>query len=236
MFCIRRAARLFSLFLLAAALTVLPAGAVRETDRGVFYSLSEEGYVIVEGFKPAGSVLEIPAEIEGLPVRRIADQACRGNAAITEIRIPESVETIGEWAFAECPNLLRVRMAGGAVIGFRAFGGDSALLSVTLPGTLTEIDSEAFLGCVMLGRVAIPGSVVRIGTDAFAGCERLMLDVSGNPYAAVYAKENRIPTSFTGTWTFTVLLLAAVTALSGAGILLIGHLIRKKKTRHPRRV
>ena len=235
---IHRAVLFLPFFLLTAALIALPcrAGAVKETDRGVFYSQSEEGFIVIEGFNDVGSVLDIPAEIDGLPVRRVADQACRGNAAIIELRLPETLETIGESAFAECPNLLRVSMAGGTVIGFRAFSDDRALLSVTLPDTLTEIEDEAFFGCVMLGRTVIPGSVVRIGTDAFAGCSRISFDVSRNPYAAAYAKEARIPTSFTETWGFTVLLIAAVTALLGAGLLLIGYRKRKKKKTASRRV
>ncbi len=235
---IRRTVLSFSFLLLTAALIVLPCRArtVKETDRGVFYSQSEDGFIVIEGFNDAGSVLDIPSEIDGLPVRRIADQACRGNAAIIELRLPETLEGIGESAFAECPNLLRVSMAGGTVIGFRAFSNDRAMLSVTLPDTLTEIEDEAFSGCVMLGRIVIPGSIVRIGTDAFAGCSRISFDVSRNPYAAAYAKEARIPTSFTETWAFSVILIASVTALLGAGLLLIGYKIRKKKKTAPRRV
>ena len=183
-----------------------------ETDSGIIYSI-ENGEVTVEGWGLAGTVMRVPESIEGYPVKYVANQACRGNDYITEIYLPSSIVSIGEYAFAECDNLTKVVFYGGESIGYSAFRGCKALLSLTLPKTLTLIDDSAFEGCTMLGKVKIPASVTKIGVDAFIGCDRLRFDASDNPYAKQYAREYSIPTSFFDSWEFTVLLIALASAL-----------------------
>ena len=221
---------LLPLLLLITTLLTLPTQAVvSETDSGIFYSV-EGGVVTVEGFNAAGTVMDIPAEIDGMPVRYIADQTCRADKTITEVRIPESVLTIGEFAFADCPNLTKVVIKGGETIGYSAFRGCRALFSLTLPDTLKTLDDSAFYGCTMLSKVKIPASVTTIGVDAFMGCDRLVMDVKGNPYAKAYAEQYNIPTGFTSTFAFTLILLAVTTALLG-GAAWVGYrmLLRRKE-------
>ena len=71
-----------------------------------------------------------------------------GDNTITEIVIPEGVETIGSYAFA---NL-------------------TALTKVVLPSTLERIDFGAFMGCTSLTEVEGIENVKFINRDAFAGC------------------------------------------------------------------
>lgn len=219
------------LVLILLFLFPLTVSSVSETPSGLYYEITPAGEAVILGFHNVGSVMTVPPEIDGAPVRAIAPQACRGNAAITELRLPESLREIGEAAFADCPNLLLVTMNGGVTIGPAAFDGCRALLSVALPETLDEIGDGAFRGCHVLGRVAIPSSVTRIGVDAFAGCDRVRFDVSRNPYAAAYAEENGIPTSFVGTWGFTCLMIAAATLLLGGALWIGLRILQKKKRR-----
>lgn len=58
--------------------------------------------------------------------------------------------------------------------GFNSyFGHDTpyALLSVTLPNTITTIGEEAFVGCPNLESINFPASLTSIGRRAFSGCE-----------------------------------------------------------------
>ncbi len=225
----KRSHLLLPLGILLALLLAVPAGAsVLETDEGIFYSVSD-GVVTVEGFNAVGTVMDIPAQIHEMPVRHIANQACRGDRILTEVRIPESILTIGEFAFADCPNLIKVTLRGGESIGFSAFRGCGALLSLTLPDTLITIDDYAFDGCLMLGKVKIPASVTAIGVDAFMGCNRLVLNVKDNAYARHYAEQNHIPTGFTSTFAYILLLVALVSALMGGGVWLIGRRLRHNR-------
>ena len=56
-------------------------------------------------YKGEDSNVEIPSEIEGVPVTTIGDRAFRGRTRMTNITIPDSVTTIGEYAFLSCTNL-----------------------------------------------------------------------------------------------------------------------------------
>lgn len=202
---------------------------VYETDGGIQYSVNN-GEVTVEGFNYAGNVMSVPEKIDGMPVLYIASQACRKNTAITELRLPESIVSVGEYAFAECPNLVKVVISGGRKIGRSAFRGCKALIELSLPSGLESIDDFAFEGCTMLGKVKIPKSLSFIGADAFAGCERLRFDVNGNSYAKEYAKNNAIPTSFKDTWEYTLLMIALTTVLMGAAVFIANIYIKRKKT------
>jgi len=219
---------LLSICLIALLIPLPTQGAVSETDGGIFYSVTD-GIVTVEGFNAAGTVMDIPATIDGMPVRYIADQTCRGDGVITEVRIPASIVSVGEFAFADCPNLTKVTCKGGETIGYSAFRGCEALLSLTLPETLTTIDDSAFYGCTMLGTVKIPSSVTAIGTDAFMGCDRLILNVKDNAYAKAYAEQYHIPTGFTSTFSFTLILLALTTVILGAALWVGYRLIMKRR-------
>lgn len=223
--------KISAVFWLLLFFMMLPTefSAVSETDGGIFYSIENEE-VTVEGFNYAGNVMDIPDTIEGFPVKYIAAQACRGNEAIVELRIPASVVSVGEFAFAECRNLVKVKFESGTVqIGFSAFRDSASLRTVTLPDTLVSIDDCAFYGCIMLGKLSIPQSVSNIGVDVFSGCSELRLDVKNNKIAAEYAERYSIPTDFSSSWTYTVLLLLLVTALLSGAFFAVDKLVVKKK-------
>ena len=220
-----------TIFLLFAAMLVLllpcGAGAVSETDGGILYRI-EEDHVVIVGWNAAGRIMRVPDTIEGLPVREVASQACRGDETLTEVHLPASVTIIGDYAFAECRNLLLVTLEGVETIGYSAFRDNHALLTVTLPETLRTLEDDAFHGCVMLRSLVIPSSLEHIGYDAFNGCDKLILDVSKNPIAKEYAKQYAIPTSFTETWEFTLILIGACTVILGLGLFVVKKFVKKK--------
>lgn len=222
------------LSIMIAVMTVLmclpvSAGAqIYTTDDGIMYSLGN-GEVVIEGFNGDGTVMNIPEKIDGLPVRRIAAQTCRGDMVLTEVRIPKTVVSIGEYAFAECPFLKKVVIKGGVFIGRSAFRDCKALLTLKLPSNLESIDDFAFEGCLMLGKVEIPKGLQNIGTDAFMGCEKLRFDLNGNKVAKAHAKKYGIPTSFTDTWEFTLLMTVLVSALLGGGVIIANKKLKNRK-------
>lgn len=218
----------FAFALLIFCFPVTVGAEILETDGGILYTV-ENGSVTVQGFNAAGTVMDIPEKIGGLPVVSIASQACRGDSVITEVRIPRSVTVIGEYAFAECPNLTKVVMKGGVTVGRSAFRDCKALLTLKLPSSLKSIDDLAFEGCTMLGAVKIPKGLEHIGTDAFMGCERLRFELNGNKVAKEHARKYDIPTSFTDTWEFTVLMTVLVSALLGGAIIVVNKIIKNKK-------
>ena len=85
--------------------------------------------------------------------------------------IPNSVTSIGNYAFYNCSGLTSVTIPSSVTtIGWSAFSGCSGLTSVTIPNSVTSIGSDAFSLCSGLTSVTIPNSVTRIGIDAFSQC------------------------------------------------------------------
>ena len=85
---------------------------------------------------------------------------------LTSVKIPGSVTTIEENAFAYCSNLI----------------------SVKIPGSVTEIGNSAFSDCSNLTSVEIPESVTTIGYGAFDNClslSSITVDNANKAYVSV---------------------------------------------------
>lgn len=91
------------------------------------------------------------------------------------ITLPESVTSIGPWAFANCTKLEQVSFpAGLTLIDLGAFENCTALTAVKLPKRLTKLGYEVFKNCSALKSVWIPKSLTNNGSgDGFKGCTAL---------------------------------------------------------------
>jgi len=104
----------------------------------------------------------------------------------TSITIPDSVTSIGNYAFFECINLASVTIPNSvtSIEGY-AFSGCSSLTSITIPDSVTSIGNSAFLGCSGLTSVTIPNSVTSIGNHAFYYCSGLTSVTIGNGVTSI---------------------------------------------------
>ena len=94
--------------------------------------------------------------------------------SLTSIEIPNSVTSIGDWAFCECTSLTSITIPNSVTsIGSSAFSGCSGLTSIEIPNSVTSIGAWAFCDCSSLTSVTIPNSVTSIEAGAFSGCSSL---------------------------------------------------------------
>ena len=87
--------------------------------------------------------------------------------AVTEVELPDTLTTIGENAFWMCDALKAIKIPSGVTeIGEWAFSGCLGLTEVELPEGLKTIGHMAFNDCGA-ETVTIPGSVKKIPSEAF---------------------------------------------------------------------
>ena len=79
---------------------------------GFLYSRNEEE-ITVTGFDGPVSWLQVPEELEGLPVRRIAKSAFARRPELVYVSLPENLQVLERFAFYACPALKRVDLGGG---------------------------------------------------------------------------------------------------------------------------
>ena len=104
-------------------------------------------------------------------VLNIESEAFAGCADIISLRIPETVKSLGDGAFRDCP----------------------ALTTAVIEEGLTTIVAYAFAGNGALRSVTLPDSVLSIEDTAFEDCASLTLTVAEGSYAEQYAKKLGIP-------------------------------------------
>ena len=93
---------------------------------------------------------------------------------LTEIRLPEGLQTIESSAFENCTGLETITIPNSVhTIGNHAFEGCTSLREIEIPYGIQTIEYNTFEGCTSLETIEIPDSVQTIGQAAFKNCSNL---------------------------------------------------------------
>ena len=205
LFSLRRSIWLLALLIITSAIPAL----AQELDAPFNYEYSDElgGYIIspisdlryenelfvpakresdglpvvgVDGFSYRPYILAIIFE-EGSRVKYIGSfQGCTGIQTI--INLPETVETIADYAFYDCSMLSELTLNSNLkYIGISSFENCTSLESITLPESLKVLRERAFRCCTNLKKVVFADKTNFYADDGrycfynnvFDGCEEL---------------------------------------------------------------
>jgi hypothetical protein len=102
------------------------------------------------------------------------------NSGLTSVTIPASVTSLGDFLFDGCHALTAISVdpanpnyssSAGVLLDkaqTEVREAPGAIASFTIPATVTQIRSSAFIGCSALTTISIPSTVAWIGGSAFA--------------------------------------------------------------------
>ena len=138
------------------------------------YTLDDDENATITSYKGNATSLIIPSKLDGYTVVAIGDGAFKGNTALTDVVIPDSVTEIGQSAFSDCVNLTSVKIPDSVTfMGESIFANCTSLTDVTLPSSRENIPSGTFEGCTALEKIVLPENVTAIRSSAFKGCTAL---------------------------------------------------------------
>ena len=136
----------------------------------LYHKAAQDPYILdashlTELFREAG--------IDPLPYLSSIPSRYDFQSHITRLRVPDSISTIGENAFAQCTELQSVTLGVNVrEIWYCAFQDCKGLKEINWNTALHTIGSFAFEGCNLIS-LAIPNSVETIGFGAFRDNKKL---------------------------------------------------------------
>ena len=131
--------------------------------------------------------------------------------SLTTVNLPDTLTTIGTYAFKNCASLAEIDISNVTSIGIYAFtlsglteitipeaiktlgnqifNGCSKLKTVTLHNAITSLGTSLFKDCTSLESITLPSSLKTLGTNVFQGCTALKsITIPGNVNPMVRAE------------------------------------------------
>lgn len=122
---------------------------------GIYYNVIDKAGIaeVTYGDSEYTGEVSVPSSITSngktYAVTAIGDRAFNNCWGLSSVTLPNSIETIKDWAFSYC-----------------------SLNSIEMPNSVRTIRDGAFQGA-LLTSVSIPNSVTSLGYNAFLGCEQM---------------------------------------------------------------
>jgi len=100
------------------------------------YKVTEDNSALLLSYYGSAETVELPAELDGYPLTVLGEDCFAYAFSVKKLLIPESVKTIGAYAFSNCEELREIY----------------------IPKSITSIGQGAFYFCSALGKVYYEGT------------------------------------------------------------------------------
>ena len=115
-----------------------------EDNTSVFTYSVVNGSITIHTYTGSNLHVVIPSTIGDFPVTRIDENAFRGSAVKT-VCLPDTLESIGWFAFSDNPSLTSVIIPGSVTdIGYGAFDNTASLTLIVSAGSYAEAYAQSF--------------------------------------------------------------------------------------------
>lgn len=143
----------------------------------ILYAPYGDGYAVIRytrGMKAQDTEIIIPDKYKGKEVIAIGEKAF-ANTKVTNVELPQNLETIKSKAFYNCSSLASIIIPEGVTeIRASAFENCSNLKNVSLPNSIVDIRASAFKNNTKLAKIELPDSIEYLGASAFSHCSSLV--------------------------------------------------------------
>ncbi len=141
------------------AIVPITAGAETGTKYGdyLYYEVNGDNTAVtITDCSREAKAVEIPSEIENLPVTSIGNRAFENCYDLYKVTIPDSVASIGDMAFYQCSDLAWISITNGVTsIGDNAFSYCKKLKDITIPDSVTSIGERVFMNCTAITSINV---------------------------------------------------------------------------------
>ena len=139
------------------------------TSESDFTYRSENGGIVITGYTGTDSIVVIPEEINGSPVRSIFRGAFDNGSTVKGLYISSNIHILDTAVFM-----------------------NNQVLEVVVWDNAQQIGSDAFCGCSNLRLLVLDGNTILVGVYAFYGCFDLTIKVVPGSYMETYCKDHNL--------------------------------------------
>ena len=126
---------------------------------------------IPQGIFKGTSISEIVMPNSVISIGSYAFSNC---SALTDISFSENLNTISSSAFSSCSSIEKISLPKTVTsLGSYTFSNCTSLKYIDIPKSITAISDYTFNNCSAIENISIPNTVVTIGSSAFLGCSKL---------------------------------------------------------------
>lgn len=107
-------------------------------------------------------------------ITSLGERTFFGCISLQKIKIPDSITDFGSLAFYQCSGLTNINIPSGTTnLGTSTFGSCTALTSVIIPDSVTSWNGAVFQNCYSLESINIPNKITTIPLQCFMNCSGL---------------------------------------------------------------